>query len=87
MEKGFKVEVKMEESLGVYLMTSGMKRKYMIYFKMLTEQTKKETLELRLEEVQIHTQDNRNYCIHCGNKIIEKEQTFCGNCGKVLPNR
>lgn len=75
----------MEESLGLYKMTSGMKRKYMTYFETLMEQIKKVTLKEDLGETQNLTQNKLLYCIYCGSKILVEKQTFCGNCGKKLP--
>ncbi|KKM75267.1 hypothetical protein LCGC14_1392010, partial [marine sediment metagenome] len=80
----YKIEVEMEESLGLGLMTSGMKRKYMIYFKMLMEIFKRGTQELMPEETPVSPLNKLNYCVYCGNKIIRQEQKFCGNCGKNL---
>ncbi len=78
-EEGFKIEMKMEESLG-FGSVLGMKRKYMTYFKTLIGQFKKETQTVVLVE----TQNKLNYCIYCGSKIVAENQIFCGNCGTSL---
>ena len=83
-DNNLKMEVKMEESLGLYAKTSGMTDKYRNYFKAFIRHLEKATGIKSTTETKFIIKETLNFCPDCGSRLVKDEQTFCASCGKPL---
>ena len=81
------IDVRFEESMGLYLLTSGMKQKYQDYFERLMETLKERIPEFELNTISSSTDilsEGFKFCAYCGAQTVKDDQKYCVNCGKEI---
>ena len=86
-DKNVQIDVKIEESLGLYLLTSGMKQKYRDYFEMLMKNLKEIIPPLEMKSVAQSKEvikEGLKFCAYCGTQTVQEDQEYCVKCGKKI---
>ena len=86
-KKDVRIDVKIEESLGLYLLTFGMKQKYRDYFEMLMKNLKEIIPKLEMKTIPLSREvvkEGLKFCAYCGTQTVKDDQEYCTNCGKEI---
>ncbi|KKM13306.1 hypothetical protein LCGC14_1717580 [marine sediment metagenome] len=84
-EDYFDIDVKLEDSLGFYLKTIGMNKKYSQYFEMMMTNLKDLLPPLEIISLSLNEKHEMGkYCAYCGKLIEKSDQKYCIDCGKKL---